>query len=577
MAKLYDAKFFSSRLLGKNRFFDDVGAVMDIELKDNVKVAQFYQQELERLLAVLPIKKYKLVSTVFANGINIAISYPYDLLMVACEILDWVWEDIVDYIDRGREINFERSKRRFKQIINENQQLILRKIYLKAQAKKLNFFVHKDLLVLGSGKTSFCTKLQQVTKLSDIPWKTIANIPTVLITGTNGKTTTTRLTEFICRKGAKLSAGYCSTDWVMINGKLIGEGDLSGPTGHQVVLMNPNIDVAILEVARGGIIKRGLLPNYTTAATITNIAHDHIGQNGIDSLDDLAKAKGVVYNGLAEDGLAIINLDDEHVAKLAIKQNKAYISQKLSEFEISKYLNADNYVVYLANEMITIKTASGKVIIDNIKKIPVTVDGLALYNYENIIQAAALAYALGITAPQIKRGLRLFGGDDRSNFGRWNHYISSQYGNLVVDIAHNPAGLNSVLNLATQYRQLHNLSGKLGLMYGVTGDRRESIPEIAQIIVDYQPDLVIIKEFQVALRGSVPGEMPELLRNALLDAGFPTSKLMVIPNELEALEFILTIATADDFFMLCSHELLNDVSKRLREIRQSEKQLAKIG
>ena len=146
--------------------------------------------------------------------------------MVACEILDWVWYDIVDLIDDDISIKFDRSKRRFKAMITENQQLLLRKLYIKARQKQINFFVHKDLLVLGSGIHQFRTKLNNITKLSDIPWKRFQIFQSVLITGTNGKTTTTRLTEFICRK-AKLVSGYCSTDWVMVNNKLVAEGDLS--------------------------------------------------------------------------------------------------------------------------------------------------------------------------------------------------------------------------------------------------------------------------------------------------------------------------------------------------------------
>lgn len=571
---LYDAKFFSSRLLGQNRFFTSAGAVLDVVIQhDNDDLVKCYLNELERLLVALPIKEYEIKTLVFSSGVNIALKYPYDLLMVACEILDWVWEDIVDLTDRGIPVNFERSVKRFKKIIKENQKVILRKIYAKAQSLGFNFFIYKDLLILGSGKQQFRAPLNLITKLGDIPWKKIGNIPSVLITGTNGKTTTTRLTEFICRK-AGLFSGYCSTDWVMVNGKSLGEGDLSGPTGHQMVLMHPKLDVAVLEVARGGLVKRGLLPNYATAATVTNIAYDHIGQNGIDTLLELAKTKGVVYSALANDGLAVINLDDEYIPQLQIDKRKAYLSTKMSAIEIRRYLTCDNFVVYLENSLIIIATQKQDIKLNDITTVPLTVCGLAKYNFENILHAVALTYALGIEPHLIQRGLRLFGGDVKSNFGRWNHYHSIRYGELVVDIAHNPAGLLSVLNLAKDYRKLHGLTGQLGLMYGVTGDRRETLPEIAEIICKMEVDFVVIKEFQESLRGSELGEMPQLVYEALIAGGYPDTQIKIIPNELEAVQFILNQAQPQDFWMLCTHDLLSEVSRLLRDTITEEKKAA---
>ncbi len=570
MTQLYDAKFFSSRLLGQNRFFRQAGAVIDIELKENNEnIAKLFVEELTKLLSVLPIKDYEVKSLVFSNGINIALRYPYDLLMVACEILDWVWADITDLIDLDQPIDLEHSRRKFAKLIRENQQILLRKIYIKALEKKVNFFVHNDTLVVGSGIKQFKTKLSKILKVSDIPWKKVADIPMVLITGTNGKTTTTRLTEFICRRSG-LKSGYCSTDWVMINGKLVTEGDLSGPSGHQYVLASSKVDVAILEVARGGMIKRGLLPNYAVAATVTNIAYDHIGQNGIESLSDLAEAKGLVYDGLREDGTAIINLDDEHIRALPIRLRKSYLSTKLSEAEISAYLTPENFVVFLDGCDIVLKTTDKRYVLNQIDKIPLTVQGLAKYNYENVLHAVSLCFCLGVEPKKIGRALAKFGADAKSNFGRWNYYKSEKHGHLIVDIAHNPAGLVSVLELAKAFRELNGINGKLGLMYGNTADRRETLPEIAKIIIDKQVDQVIIKEFQESLRGSELGEMPELFKNELIKQGYPEKKIKVIPNELEATQYILKKAKPDDLYILCSHELISGVSKLLKETIKAE-------
>lgn len=572
MSNLANASFFSSRLLGQSRFFNIAGAVMDISLisDDNSKIADYYESELKKILAKLPVKDYEIKKLVFANGINIALRYPYDLLMVACEILDWVWLEVVDNLDKELPIRYEKATESFTNMIEENQQILLRKIYNKAQSHKLNFFIHNDHIILGSGVKQFRVKQNKVTKMSDIPWKKIGNIATILITGTNGKTTTTRLTEFICRR-AKMKSGYCSTDWVIVNGRMVKEGDLSGPTGHQYVMMSPKIEVAVLEAARGGIVKRGLLPNYATVATVTNIAYDHIGQNGIETLEDLANAKAVVFDGLADDGIAVINLDDEFIPKLKVKQRKAYISTKLTESEICKYLTPDNYVVYLDGGIVTLQTELNKHHLNKLKDIPLTVDGLASYNYENVLHAVALSYAVGVEPKQIASGLKKFGADDKSNFGRWNYYHSQKHGHLVVDIAHNPAGLENVLSLATGFRKLHGLTGKLGLMYGNTADRRDTIPEIVAIICKYNVDQVVIKEFQESLRGSEIGEMPQVFYDELIKQGYPIEKIKVIPNELEAVSYILTESAPNDMNLLCSHELITHVSKLLRDTISLEK------
>ena len=540
LTRLYDAKFFSSRLLGQNRFFDEPGAIMDISWQgNNQEIAELYQVELSKLLAILPVKNYVIKVKVFSNGINIAVSYPYDLLMVACEILDWVWYDVVDWFDKQLPVNLARSKRRFVRMIKEHQHLLLRKIYQRASKQKLNFFVDKDSLILGSGVTQFRVTLSSVTKISDIPWRKIANVPCVLITGTNGKTTTTRLTEFICRR-AKLKSGYCSSDWVMVNGKRVVEGDLSGPSGHQQVLMHPQVEVAILEVARGGLVKRGLLPNYVTAATVTNISHDHIGQSGIENLSDLAQAKGIVYRAINPSGIAVINLDDEYIRELSIPDlRKAYLSTKLSEHEISIYLNTENFVVFVESGHIILKTWLDKFYLNKINLLPVTIHGLAHYNNENI--------------------------------GRWNHYTSIKYGHLVVDIAHNPAGLANILDLAQGFRALKGLTGKFGLLYGITADRRDTIPEIVALIISHKVEELTIKEFQTALRGSEVGEMPELFYNELIKQGFPAANIKIVANEIDAVNTILAQAQAEDIYLLCVHEHLTAVTRQLRGIINQEK------
>ena len=200
-----------------------------------------------------------------------------------------------------------------------------------------------------------------------------------------------------------------------------------------------------------------------------------------------------------------------------------------------------------------------------------TIHGLAHYNNENILHAVSLCFALGLSPQQISRGLSKFGADEKSNFGRWNHYTSIKYGHLVVDIAHNPAGLANILDLAQGFRELKGLTGKFGLLYGITADRRDTIPEIVALIISHKVEELIIKEFQTALRGSEVGEMPELFYNELIKQGFPAASIKIVANETDAVNTILAQAQAEDMNLLCVHEHLTTVTKQLRDIINHEK------
>lgn len=557
MDKLVDCKYFASRLLGQNKLFDKPGAVIEVDVTRRVSsTCTVFVNNVVKVLDQIEDFDYKLAKNVYSNGFQVGVLAPYDVIFFVCNILDEIWDATAESIDNDTNIDFPRLVDIAKSYITKNTNLLIRKIVKSAQLKQVNFFIRDDIIYLGSGKYLYSKKLSKIKSIKDIPWKKIKNIPSVLITGTNGKTTTTRLTEFICRKSG-LKSGYCSSDWVMINGKIISEGDLSGPTGHQLVLSNPKLDVAILEVARGGILKRGVLPNYAVGATVTNISQDHLGHSGIETLNDLAHLKGLVYNSLVDNGVAVVNLDDELVSHLDGQGIKCYLSTKMSEEDISKYLTKKNFVVFIESQNVVLKTKSKRYQIANLVDVPLTVHGLAKYNYENILNAVALSYSLGVSAKDITKGLLKFAVNEKSNYGRWNYFYSKKHGHIVVDLAHNPASLNSVLDVASNFKELFKLTGKFVVMYGVTADRRDTINEVVNIINSYKIDKLVIKEFVSHLRGSQLGEVPTEFYNALVESGYNNAN--IIHNEMEAVKTILDDAGSDDITILCTHEMIPDV------------------
>lgn len=359
------------------------------------------------------------------------------------------------------------------------------------------------------------------------------DIPTAIVTGSNGKTTTTRLIAAMLR-AAGHRVGYTCTDGVFIGGAAVERGDWSGPIGARRVLEDPTVTAAVLETARGGLLRRGLVVPRADVAVITNVAADHFGEYGIDSLADIAAAKAVVAQALSAKGCLVLNADDPTLA--------AYAPSLRTAARVEWFGGANE--------------PSG--LMPPIADLPLAMDGLASYNVANADAASRAARALGVPEATITETLRTFGRDNADNPGRLERYERDGR-RIWLDYAHNPHGLGAFLALAQTARG----SGRIGLLLGQAGDRSdEALQALARTAWEARPDVVVLQEMVHYLRGRAPGEVPSILRAELLRCGAREKQVVVAGDEAEAVETLLGWSAPGDLLVMPVHAL--EVRERVR-------------
>ncbi len=550
---------YSRRLVGPNLFFNETGVVLDVPLKtEQEELVKIWQTNCERLLPLLGLSEYKLAHKIYSEGLRLAFTAPCDILLASCDVIDYTWQAACYELSNHKVLALDESqKANLLDAIQEEQNLAYRILYANAKSHGLNIFREKDHAYVGSGIGRYKLSLLTDDYLS-LPWQEIYDIPQVIVTGTNGKTTTVRLTNFICQHAGKIS-GYASTDWVAINGEILDRGDYSGPTGHQFVLTNPSVEVAILESARGGLLKRGLIETQVSAATVTNISYDHMGEDGVETLNDLFDAKCIVYRALAkENSFAIINLDDLLLQQLVVELSapKIIVSQSEITSKILNQLTANDYACYVAeNSFIWWHQGKAKSLV-RLNDVPLTMNGHAKHNIENTLHAIALAFCLGISFEKIIAALCVYQNTDKENQGRANIYTLKSGAKVIIDFAHNPAGFEAILSLAQAYQ---TKEGKLSLLFGTTGDRINLIDASSKIIAKYKPHEIVIKELKKYLRGANEGEIPMQIAASLVRFGQEKDTIRLVEDELSGAKSVLPQLQQGDVCVLCCHDHIAEI------------------
>ena len=553
---------YSRRLVGPNLFFKETGTVLDIPLtEDRERLTELFYQEANRILPELGWVDIKITHKFFNNGVRYAMIAPVDITMPACDVIDFIWLSVREYVENGKFKSIDEAKKELLPTIKEDENLTYRKLYELAKSKGFNAFRDKNKAFIGSGTGCYEFDLQN-DDLESIAWDKVYDIPAVIVTGTNGKTTTVRLTDFICRYAGKLT-GYTSTDWVKVNDELIDEGDYSGPTGHQFVLTNKKVEIALLESARGGLLKRGLIESYVNAAAVTNVSADHLGEDGIETVAELAEAKSIVFRTMGENSHAIINLDNSYMKEKFDKLscNKIIVTQKADEHDMEYYLAKADYACIVDDgKFIWIEKGQKTVLLD-VKEASITVNGFAKHNIENTMVAIALSFKLGIEFATIVEALKEYKNDTKVNRGRanifeWDNKVA------VLDYAHNEAGVDALLSMMKAYDK----GGKTYLMIGTTGDRKYLISPINDIIIKHDVDFIVLKETAKYLRGSEFMELPLSIRKDLADKGYDVSNTFISHGELEGVKYILDKLEDNDVAIFCCQAELEGVAGYLEDL-----------
>jgi cyanophycin synthetase len=355
-------------------------------------------------------------------------------------------------------------------------------------------------------------------------------IPIIAITGTNGKTTTTRLTAHIT-KTAGYKVGYTTSDGVYIQNQLMMKGDCTGPVSSQFVLKDPTVDFAVLECARGGILKSGLAFQHCDVAIVTNISADHIGLGGIDSMEQMAKVKQVVPETVFKHGYAILNADDDLVYQMKddLTCNIALFSMDEKNPRIISHTKSGGYAAVLENGYITIMKGTWKIRVVKVTEVPVTYGGKALHNIMNCLPAVLSTYFWrNIAIEDIRLALQTFVPSAAQTPGRLNMFEFKHF-KFLVDFAHNPAGLELLCDFVGKMEG----TPKVGIISG-TGDRRdEDIKELGRISGRSFDEIIIRQDKN--LRGRTAEEIVQFLVEGINETKPKDIPITIIYKEKDAI------------------------------------------
>jgi cyanophycin synthetase len=379
-----------------------------------------------------------------------------------------------------------------------------------------------------------------------------ARIPIIAVTGTNGKTTTTRLIAHMVKSNG-YHVGYTTTDGIYIQDKLLEKGDTTGSYSAEFVLKDPTVDFAVLECARGGLLRSGLGFQQCDIGIVTNVSSDHLGQRDIYTLEELAQVKAVIPKSVSTDGYAILNADDELVYAMAkdLKCKVAFFSMDEHNPRILKHITGGGLAAVFENGYISIFKNSYKIRIDRVADVPLTFGGKAKFNIENILAAALAGYISHFDIETIKTALRTFIPSPAKTPGRMNLFRFPEF-EVLVDYAHNVGGLKAV----GDYINSLDVTKKVGVVAGVGNRRQEDFYELGQVSGRIFDEIIV--RLDADLRGKTAAEITEPLLQGIKNVA-PAKKVKVIPEEMRAIAYALENAEAGAIIAIFTEDVHESV------------------
>lgn len=391
-------------------------------------------------------------------------------------------------------------------------------------------------------------------------------IPVIAITGTNGKTTTSRMVAHILGEWG-LRVGLTTTSGIYIGGRLYLKGDTTGPKSARVVLSDPTVEAAVLETARGGILREGLGFDRCDVGAVLNIAADHLGLRGVETLEDLAWVKSLVVEVVKGDGHSILNADDPLTYRMRERAGGRVVLFSMQGGEnapehLREHIAQGGIAVVrqpgLVGDLIAIYEGSRYQPVVWTHEIPATLGGQVTVNVQNALTATAITYALGVPVEIIQKALGGFASSFKQNPGRFNVYDGLPF-RVIVDYGHNPAGLEPMVELV---RKLRPEGGRVLLTLGIPGDRRdEDIRRLGELGAQMCDELFLREEED--LRGCPPGVVTRLLKEGAIQGGLSPDRIHILPSEAEAVESVLRSACPGDLALL----LISDIEGTWQQVQ----------
>jgi cyanophycin synthetase len=373
-------------------------------------------------------------------------------------------------------------------------------------------------------------------------------VPIIAITGTNGKTTTTRLMAHMAAQSGCVT-GYTTTDGVYIDGELVLSGDCSGPSSAQMILRDPTVQFAVLECARGGILRSGLGFDQCDCAIVTNVAEDHLGIGGIDTIEQLAKVKSVVPETVCANGYAVLNADDDlvYAMKDKLKCKVALYSLYAESARIEDHCSRGGIAAIYENGFLLLRIGNHIIPIEEAANVPLTFGGKAEFNIANVLAASLAAYTNRIKLSTIRQSLRTFLPSAETTPGRVNLFEFNDF-TIMVDYAHNPHAMKNLGRFVKKFEHPR----KVGIVTGV-GDRRdEDIAAIGEEAARVFDEIIIRHDDD--MRGRTVEEVEALISQGVRRVD-PNKPLTYSLNECESIDFAIEHATRQTLIVVFTEDV----------------------
>ncbi len=555
----------SRRLTGPGLLLDAPGAILEIQLDDpeRSRALAAWRRAARRMLDAVGWSGETLATRTFTGGASLALSAPADALYAATDLNEWAWAAAAAEIRGVPEPDFAAAAEHLRAAIREERCPALLALREAARARGLTFLSDEEGVSLGAGTGALVLPLDRLPDPGAVDWTRVHEIPTALVTGSNGKTTVVRLLAAMMAETGRVT-GTTSTDAVTVGGVTVAEGDYSGPEGARLLLRRPEVEVAVLETARGGLLRRGLTLERADVAVLTNIANDHLGEYGVQDLGALAETKLLVARAIGPEGGVVLNADDPVlvVGAASVRAPVVWFSLEPDRPALARHIRAGGAAAVCAGDDLLLATGETLYLVAAVSDLPIALGGAARHNVANAMAAMAAAHVLGVPIEVVGRVLRRFGTSAEDNPGRAN-IVEVGGVQVVIDFAHNPHGMAALVRMVASFPARRRL-----LLLGQAGDRSdEDLRGLARAAAPFGPDRIVVKEMEHYRRGRQPGEVPAVLADEFLRLGFPADAIVRAGSELDGVREALSWARAGDLLLLTVHQDRAQVTELLERLR----------
>jgi UDP-N-acetylmuramyl tripeptide synthase len=507
--------------------------------------------ELAALGAAVGLPVDGLVLRRHKTGATVGLPAAIDALRTAIDVLEWagVQAGAVPTADVQPVDAHELARR-----LRDEQNPALVALLDEAARRGVPALLYDDGISLGHGEKSRTWPAGTVPAVDDVPWATLARVPVALVTGTNGKTTTTRYLTAMMR-AAGVVTGATSTDGVVIGNEQKESGDWSGPGGARAVLRDERVQMAALETARGGLLRRGLAVEGADVAVVTNVSDDHLGDYGVHDTAAMADVKMLIAHGVRRDGRVVLNANDALLVARASSLAAPVVYFAVDERHpvVAAHTGAGGSACVVRDGTITLVDGRVDTLVLPVDDVPLCFGGAAVHNVENALAATAAGHALRLPVAALQAGLRALRANNDDLHGR--SLVREHDGvRLLLDFAHNPAGVAAALAFLQRLRARDARAGRLVVLTGAAGDRSDDeLRGVCAAIAAARPDRVIVRELVKYQRGRAMGEVPARLRDHLVAHGVAADAIVFADDDVTGLAGALDDARTGDTVAMLIH------------------------